>query len=259
MAAQDPDKVSDSCNRRHLPYRPPHPLSFRQADSIASDRCRATGARRLGGRQELNGRIPQGSLDQRRGGPFTGDARLDRFEQGGSGGRHTAADNHASHAQRQGERSDRPGQMVGDAVGDLDRHDVARGAGPEDVGGTRMRRQDRAAASSHRLVGLAADRRTGGDRLQTAAQTACADGSIRIGDDVAHLAREAVVTAEHRSIEDDTGRDARPDRQEGDARRGRGRPVRPTARSARARPPGRRARRNVGTPSSASSIGPSGR
>ncbi len=90
--------------------------------------------------------------------------------------------------------------------------------GAEDVGGTRMRRQDRAATGGHRLVGLATDRRTGGDGLEAAAQTARAHDSVRIGDDVAHLAGEAVVAAEQRPVENDAGRDAGPDRQEGEAR-----------------------------------------
>ncbi len=88
-----------------------------------------------------------------------------------------------------------------------------------------MGRQDGAATGSDRLVGLASDRRTGGDRLEAAAQTARADGAVRIGDDVAHLAGKAVVAAEQRPVENDAGRDAGPDREEGDARRRLSRPV----------------------------------
>ena len=65
----------------------------------------------------------------------------------------------------------------------------------------------------------------GGDRLEAAAQTARAVDSVRIGDDVAHLAGKAVVAAEQDPVENDAGRDAGPDRQEGDARRCLSRPV----------------------------------
>ena len=108
--------------------------------------------------------------------------------------------------------------------------------------------KDGAATGSDRLVGLATDRRTGGDRLEAAAQTAGADGAVRIGDDVAHLAGEVVVAAEQGPVEDDAGRDAGPDRQEGDARRRLSRPVGRLRRSARAPPRGRRARRRPGRP-----------
>ena len=151
--------------------------------------------------------------------------RLDRFEKGGSGGRHAAADDDSLDAEGQDERSDRSGQVVGHSVGDLDRDLVAGRTGAEDICGTRMGRQDGAATGSHRLVGLATDRRTGGDRLEAAAQAARADGSVGIGDDVAHLAGKAVVAAKQCPVEDDAGRDAGPDRQEGDARRRLSRPV----------------------------------
>ena len=156
-------------------YRSPTPSRCRQADAVASDRCRPPRAGRLGRRQQLDGRIAQGGLDQWRGRAFAGDVRSDRFEKSGSGGRHAAADDDPLDAEGQGERSDRSRQVVGHAVGDLERDLVARGAGAEDVGGTRMGRQDGAATGSHRLVGLATDRRTGGDRLEAAAQPAGAD------------------------------------------------------------------------------------
>jgi hypothetical protein len=74
-------------------------------------------------------------------------------------------------------------------------------------------------------VSLASDRRTGCDRLEAAAQTAREDGSIRIGDDAAHLAGKAVVASEQCPVENDAGRDAGPDRQKGDARRRLSRPL----------------------------------
>ena len=58
--------------------------------------------------------------------------RSDRFEKGGSGGRHAAADDDSLDAERQDERSDRSGQVVGHSVGDLDRDLVAGRAGAED-------------------------------------------------------------------------------------------------------------------------------
>ena len=86
-------------------------------------------------------------------------------------------------------------------------------------------RQDGAATGGHRLVGLASDRRTRGDRLEAAAQTARADGSTRIGNDVAHLAGKAIVATEQQPVDDDAGRDAGPDRQERDAPGRQDRPV----------------------------------
>lgn len=80
------------------PAKPPcglsfaHPLSLRQADAVASDRCRPVRAGRLDWRPQLDGRVGQGGLGQWRGRAFAGDARLDRFENGWSGGRDAAAD-----------------------------------------------------------------------------------------------------------------------------------------------------------------------
>ena len=162
---------------------------------------------------------------QWRGRAFAGDARLDRFEQGRSSGRHAAADDDPLDAEGQDERSDRSGEVVGHSVGDLDRDLIAGRTGAEDICGIRMRRQDGAATCSQRLVGLASDRRAGGDRLEATAQAARADGSVGIGHDVAHFAGEAVVATKQFPVEDDAGRDAGPDRQEGDARRRFSRPV----------------------------------
>jgi len=133
MAAQDPDKVSDSCKWRHLVLSPAHPLSFRGADAISSDGRRPPSAGRFGGRQELDRRVTQGGLDQRRGRPFTGDARLDGFEKGRSGGGDAATDDDAADAQRQSERPDGPGEVIGDAICDLDGYLVAGGPGSEDI------------------------------------------------------------------------------------------------------------------------------
>jgi hypothetical protein len=69
-----------------------HPLSLGQADTVASDRRRPARAGRLGWRPQLDGRIAQGGLGQWRGREFAGDARLDRFENGRSGGGDAAAD-----------------------------------------------------------------------------------------------------------------------------------------------------------------------
>ena len=193
-------------------------------------------------------RIAQGGLDQWRVRAFAGDARSDGFEKGGSGGRDAAADDDALDAEGQGERSDRSGQVVGHPVGDLDRDLVAGGTGAEDVRGARMGRQDGAATGSDRLVGLASDRRTGGDRLEAAAQTARADDALRIGDDVADLAGKAVVAAEQLPR-----RERRRPRCRCRSRGTRGSPApgpsrRPPARSARGPPRGRRARRRPGCP-----------
>ena len=51
--------------------------------------------------------------------------RPDGFEKGGSGRGHAAADDDSPDAERQGERSNRPGQVGGDPVDDLDRDLVA--------------------------------------------------------------------------------------------------------------------------------------
>ena len=202
---------------------------------------------------------PRAACDQWRVRAFAGDARPDRFEKSGSGGRHAATDDDALDAEGQGERADRPGQVVGHAVGDLERDLVAGRRRAEDIAGGRMGRQHRAPTGGDRLVGLASDRRTGGDRLEAAAQT-----------------------ARRRPRRPDRRRGGRPRRQSccrrgAVRRRGRCRPRcrsrsrgrrcsparrptrRPLAGSARGPPRGRHARRRPGLPSSACSIDPSGR
>src|SRR6188508_829845 len=188
-----------------------HPLSLTQADSVASDRCRPARTGRLGRRQQLDARIAQGGLDQWRVRAFAEDARSDGFEKGRSGRRHAAADDDALDARGQGERSDGSGQVVGHSAGDLERDLVAGRSGAKDISGTRMARQDGIPTGGDRLVGLAGDPGTGGDRFEAAAQTARAHDAFRISDGMAYLAGKAVVAAEHGAVEDDAGRDPGPD------------------------------------------------
>ena len=136
------------------------------------------------------------------------DARSYRFEQGGSSGRHAAADDDPFDAEGQDERSDRSGEVVGHSVRDLDRDLIAGRTGAEDICGIRMRRQDGAATCSQCLIGLASDRRAGNDGLEATAQTARADDSVGIGHDVAYFAGEVVVATKQLPVEDDAGRDA---------------------------------------------------
>ena len=106
---------------------------------------RAPGASR--GRQQLDAGIAQGGLDQWRVRAFAEDARPDGFEKSGSGGRHAATDDDALDPEGQGERADRPGQVVGHAVGDLERDLVAGRRRAEDIAG-----------SSHRATAPCSDR-----------------------------------------------------------------------------------------------------
>ena len=202
-----------------------HPLSLGQADAVASDRCRSTRAGRLGRRQQLDGHIAHGGLRQWRGRAFAGDARLDRFEQGRSSGRHAAADDDPFDAEGQDERSDRSGEVIGHSVGDLDRDLVAGRSGAEDICGLRMGdrtvlRPAASASSAWRpIAGPAAivSRQPRSPHAQTTPS----------GSATTWPTSPAKLLSPRNSapVENDAGRDAGPDRQEGDARRRLSRPV----------------------------------
>ena len=151
-----------------------HPLSLRQADAVASDRCapRAPGA--SVGESSSTVASPRAAWT-------SGEAARSRASCARMGSRRAgpAAATPPPMTTRLTpsvrESDDGSGEVDGHALGDLDGHRVADGSGAEHVRGARMGPQDRAATGGHRLVRLAADRRAGGDRLEAAAQSAWTD------------------------------------------------------------------------------------